>query len=94
MSSAATTVLMPAAVWTAPVEDKLAELRPDNSLILTVFTGSLCAFGKYVFGMFCKKKNRMSNLNSVKKEFTCCLHLAGGGPLNSGGSQDVILLYS
>lgn len=78
MSSAATTVLMPAAVWTAPVEDKLAELQPDNSLILTVFSGFLCAFGKYVFGMFCKKKNHVSNLNSVKKEFTCCLHLAGG----------------
>lgn len=55
-----------------------------------VFSGFLCVFGKYVFGVFCKKKkNHLSNLNSVKKEFTCCLHHAGGAS-ELWGHQDVI----
>lgn len=54
-----------------------------------VFGGFLCA----LVNMFLEcsvKKSHLSNLNPVKKKFTCCLHLAGGA-LNSGGNQDVIL---
>lgn len=84
-------VLMPvAAVRAAPVEGKLVRAVTCNSLILMVFSGFLCAFGKYVFGVFCKKKNHLSNLNSVKKEFTCCLHHAGGAS-ELWGHQDIIL---
>lgn len=90
LSSRAAEVLMPvAALWAAPVEGKLVRAAACNSLILMVFGGFLCA----LVNMFLEcsvKKSHLSNLNPVKKEFTCCLHLAGGA-LNSGGNQDVIL---
>lgn len=47
---------MPAAVRAAPVEGKLVRAATCDSLVLMVFSGFLCAFGKYVFGVFCKKK--------------------------------------
>lgn len=72
------------------MEGKPGRAATCSSSILMVFGGFLCA----LVNMFLEcsvKKNHLSNLNPVKKKFTCCLHLAGGA-LNSGGNQDVILL--
>lgn len=60
------------------MEGKPGRAATCSSSILMVFGGFLCA----LVNMFLEcsvKKNHLSNLNPVKKEFTCCLHLAGGG---------------
>lgn len=66
-----------------------SELRPATPW----FWWCSVAFFVHLVNMFLecsvKKKNHLSNLNSVKKEFTCCLHHAGGAS-ELWGHQDVI----
>lgn len=74
-------VLVVAAVWAAPVEGELVRAVAENSLLVLAFSGFLCVFGKYVFEVFCKKKNHLSNLNSVnKKGVHMLLTSCRGGP--------------
>lgn len=68
VNSAATKVLVVTAVWAAPVEGELFRAVAENSLLVLAFSGFLCVFGKYVLEVFCKKKNHLSNLNSVNKQ--------------------------